>query len=933
MPGLSDSSEWRLLQRLAALMSPRKTTHHALPRLVNDPKGTRLDADLLEYELRQTFRVQELPPVLSHQEFEFCQEALQRLCSLLDSLISYRSAESGRKHRKYTHLRTSIIVLESTSGAISLINDPGISLFKLPDDAAVLRKCTRVVTECNNVLNGLLTPSLLEPVIQPSRAPQAKSAWKKSRIRDQAIHVLRTVFEHFRCGVPHEILLRLTGDPNKDLIFPSLQLMLSSCPELELWQEAQWGTNEVADASISSIPDICTGLRQNTGQGKALMLHVEGSDLYGAWAGPISRNPTAAKEPLDQLIKNGVFKRPDVKALKTKAASVIVSTQEKRKLAVKLGYCLMDFFDADFNANRIHFLGSSKSRSRENPYLAFSSTLSCTEDSYSFQMGHPTLLSFAKLLLEVELGQMIELEVSPDSNQNLATWAELLGYVDILDKKGNDSYLQAIRSCLLVYRKIAKKLDSCDYDDKDADSRIRKIIYQQIVWKLELGLTESTPRQPLKRQRSESPPALDHRGVVQNLGSETIVIRSAEPRHTSFRSKKRRAIGFSQLPSRLNIASSLLENMRSLKNGILKSGAATSLDRPSSREDFEIALICALQIETDAVEALFDSYYEEDYSYGKAPGDPNAYTTGRMAGHNVVLGFMPGMGKVNSANVAAGFRMSFANIKLGIVVGICGGIPGGRDGENEVLLGDIIISTALKQYDFGRQYDNGTVARNTLEDNFSRPNMGIRSFLSKCSGLRGRKRLREKTLSYLEDLCARDDFKKSSYPGADKDVLYRPDYRHKHRDPNVCNVCANCQSPYDEVCDVALESSCTELGCEDSMTVSRGRVGQAKGTTSSTATRRDNETRDAPKPSIHFGTIACGDSVMKSGLRRDEIALREKVIAFEMEGAGVWDSFPTVVIKSVCDYADSHKNKMWQRYAAVTAAACSKAFLEEWKAY
>ncbi|KAL2128280.1 hypothetical protein VTI74DRAFT_9392 [Chaetomium olivicolor] len=49
-----------------------------------------------------------------------------------------------------------------------------------------------------------------------------------------------------------------------------------------------------------------------------------------------------------------------------------------------------------------------------------------------------------------------------------------------------------------------------------------------------------------------------------------------------------------------------------------------------------------------------------------------------------------------------------------------------------------------------------------------------------------------------------------------------------------------------------------------------------------------------------------------------------------MEGAGVWDIFPCVVIKGACDYADSHKTKAWQRYAAATAAACMKAFLGHW---
>jgi nucleoside phosphorylase len=48
---------------------------------------------------------------------------------------------------------------------------------------------------------------------------------------------------------------------------------------------------------------------------------------------------------------------------------------------------------------------------------------------------------------------------------------------------------------------------------------------------------------------------------------------------------------------------------------------------------------------------------------------------------------------------------------------------------------------------------------------------------------------------------------------------------------------------------------------------------------------------------------------MKSGYYRDAIIAKERVIIFEMKGAGVWDNFSTVVIKGVCDYADSHKNK------------------------
>jgi hypothetical protein len=48
------------------------------------------------------------------------------------------------------------------------------------------------------------------------------------------------------------------------------------------------------------------------------------------------------------------------------------------------------------------------------------------------------------------------------------------------------------------------------------------------------------------------------------------------------------------------------------------------------------------------------------------------------------------------------------------------------------------------------------------------------------------------------------------------------------------------------------------------------------------------------------------------------------VLCFEMEAAGLMDGFPCLVIRGICDYADSHKNKGWQAYAAATAAAYAK---------
>lgn len=67
---------------------------------------------------------------------------------------------------------------------------------------------------------------------------------------------------------------------------------------------------------------------------------------------------------------------------------------------------------------------------------------------------------------------------------------------------------------------------------------------------------------------------------------------------------------------------------------------------------------------------------------------------------------------------------------------------------------------------------------------------------------------------------------------------------------------------------------------------------------------------------------------MKSGQHRDIIASWENVISFEIESVGALDYLLCVIIKGVCDYANSHKSDNWHTYAAVTAAAVLNALLQ-----
>jgi len=86
-------------------------------------------------------------------------------------------------------------------------------------------------------------------------------------------------------------------------------------------------------------------------------------------------------------------------------------------------------------------------------------------------------------------------------------------------------------------------------------------------------------------------------------------------------------------------------------------------------------------------------------------------------------------------------------------------------------------------------------------------------------------------------------------------------------------------------------------------------------------------TENEDNPAIHYGLIASTNQLMKDALVRDTLAAERDVLCFEMEAAGLINHFPCLVIRGVCDYSDSHKNKEWQGYAAIAAAAYAKDLL------
>lgn len=291
-----------------------------------------------------------------------------------------------------------------------------------------------------------------------------------------------------------------------------------------------------------------------------------------------------------------------------------------------------------------------------------------------------------------------------------------------------------------------------------------------------------------------------------------------------------------------------------------------------------------------------------------------------MGNYNVVLALLPQLGKAGAASAAASMRSSYTGVRLALLTGVCGSVPR-VDRHEEIFLGDVIISKTISQYDLGWHYSDGFVRRNTVEDNLGRANKDIRSLTTMFETDLGLGRLEKRITYFLKQLQGSAAQRRRRgkydymYPGTAEDKLFKPTHQHKHHSWSTC-ICRHCVEDSDSVCEKALISPCTDLGCDDGQHIARKRLPDLSG--------------DTPQPAVHVGAVALGDKVMKSAAERDRLSRESGVIAFETEGAGIWDEVPCIVVKGVCDYADSHKHPGWRNFAAAAAAAASRAILERY---
>ncbi|KAJ5684067.1 uncharacterized protein N7477_000412 [Penicillium maclennaniae] len=300
-----------------------------------------------------------------------------------------------------------------------------------------------------------------------------------------------------------------------------------------------------------------------------------------------------------------------------------------------------------------------------------------------------------------------------------------------------------------------------------------------------------------------------------------------------------------------------------------------------SHEDYTIAWICALPVETAAAKLMLDEIHP---SLPRLAMDQNTYIFGSIGEHNIVIASLPTGAYGNTSAAMAGMQLlsSFHAIRFGFSIGIGGGVP---SSNADIRLGDIVVSQptgtsgGVIQCDLGKALSGGQFKPTGML------NAPPRVLLTALNTLRAQHLTADSRfvgfVSNLQAKIAPHKAAKFTRP-IQEDYLFQAEYDHIASD-----MCED---------------------CDRSKLVPRS-------------------PREHQEPVIHYGLIGSINQVVKDGRQRDQLARDLGIYCVDMEVAGLMNNYPCLVIRGICDYADSHKNKKWQGYAAAVAAAYAKELL------
>ncbi|GKT49085.1 uncharacterized protein ColSpa_09266 [Colletotrichum spaethianum] len=299
------------------------------------------------------------------------------------------------------------------------------------------------------------------------------------------------------------------------------------------------------------------------------------------------------------------------------------------------------------------------------------------------------------------------------------------------------------------------------------------------------------------------------------------------------------------------------------------------------RGEYKVAWICPLEVEQIAAMEMLD---EEHEALPQPAADHNVYSLGSINGHNVIIAGLHQTGNCPAATVVAQMKMTFPNLRFGLLVGIGGGVPVQTD-NGMIRLGHVVVSKPTGEHSGAVQYDHGKAREGRFQRTgaLAPPPAALLNAAQALAVRRARAENDPVQQNVKRIDTNRRRLRHFRYPCAENDHLYHSEYRHLQ--PGIpCNI-----------------------GCDPLQRIPRA---------------RDDE--EEMYITVHRGNIASGELVIKDATLRDELAQQYELLCFEMEAAGVLTDFPCIVVRGISDYCDSHKNDQWHGYAAAVAAAYAR---------
>ncbi|XP_042206747.1 uncharacterized protein LOC121855722 isoform X2 [Homarus americanus] len=313
-----------------------------------------------------------------------------------------------------------------------------------------------------------------------------------------------------------------------------------------------------------------------------------------------------------------------------------------------------------------------------------------------------------------------------------------------------------------------------------------------------------------------------------------------------------------------------------------------------------IAIITAHYSEKLAVDTMIENQetFVRYTTVGGTYGESNIYTLGNIGAHRVVCTKLPTVGHDRSASIAAGNTTTrllgtFQKVDHVFLIGTAGGVPQYTDYNKHVRLGDVVVSAPPSGQKFIYMYCDSA---KTLESgsyefetkSWGPPDLSLQNIAYQLKQQGEEKGGLTPWIHYMTEgnnkLSAQEmDF---SRPNEDTDKLYM------------------------------------SIGGSDVIEVSHPLPPDGS-----------ENIRDPTKPRIHLGVIAAGRCVVGNDQMRQDFASQLSVVAYDQEFDAVIESVygnrkdQYVLIRGICDYQDGTRNKDWQPYAALAAAAFMKAII------